>query len=175
MVARLTSERSKLFKAATVLSSAFGGGLLGVWAFSIGHGASTPGAIATNIVIGGLSALAASGCALAFFQGIDAHASAIKAASATDNLTGIASRRQFLIDLDRASSERKGKTTYFIDIELDRFKQLNEALGFRTGDQLIRDCASPHSGHPAGRRIVRPPWRMRIRCRDQRRGCAACS
>ena len=108
MVARLTSERSKLFKAATVLSSAFGGGLLGVWAFSIGHGATTPGAIATNFVIGGLSALAASGCALAFFQGIDAHASAIRAASATDTLTGIASRRQFLIDLDRASSERKG-------------------------------------------------------------------
>ena len=140
MPALLTSERSRLFKAATVLSSAFGGGLLGVWAFAMGHGAATPGAIASNIVIGGLSALAASGCALAFFQGIDAHASALKAASATDLLTGIASRRQFLINLDRMASERRGKTTYFIDLEIDRFKQLNEALGFRTGDNLIKEC-----------------------------------
>lgn len=142
MAARLTSERSKLFKAATVLSSAFGGGLLGVWAFSMGHGAATPGAIASNIVIGGLSALAASGCALAFFQGIDAHASALRAASATDTLTGIASRRQFLSDLDTISAERRGKTTYFIDIEIDRFKQLNEALGYRTGDNLIKECSN---------------------------------
>ncbi len=142
MVVRLTSERSNLFKAATILSSAFGGGLLGVWAFAMGHAANTPGALAGNIAIGGLSALAASGCALAFFQGIDAHASAMRTASATDSLTGIASRRQFLTDLDKTAIERKGKTTYFVDIEIDRFKQLNEAMGFRTGDHLIKDCAA---------------------------------
>jgi diguanylate cyclase (GGDEF)-like protein len=142
MVTLLTSERSNLFKAATVLSSAFGGGLLGVWAFSMGYGTETQGGLVSNLLIGGLSALAASGCAGAFFQGVDAHASALTAAAATDHLTGILSRRQFLIELERASLERKGQATYFIDIEINRFKQLNDALGFRTGDQLIRDCVT---------------------------------
>ncbi|MGB8818564.1 MAG: bifunctional diguanylate cyclase/phosphodiesterase [Rhizobiaceae bacterium] len=141
MAVRLTSERSKIFKAATVLSSAFGGGLLGFWAFAVGYGPHTAGTTVSGIVIGGLSALSASGCAMAFFQGMDAHATAVNEASATDALTGILSRRQFLLDLDQYAIERQGKATYFVDIELNRFKQLNEAMGFRTGDQLIRDCS----------------------------------
>ncbi len=135
--------RDRLFKATTVLASAFGGASLGIWAFAIGLGAEAgSNAIASNIIIGGLSALAASGCALAFFQGIDAHASALLTASATDTLTGIASRRQFLMDIDRVSLARQqtGNTTYFIDLELDRFKQINDALGYRTGDQLISEA-----------------------------------
>ena len=137
--------RDRLFKATTVLASAFGGASLGIWAFAIGLGSQAGSdVIATNIVIGGLSALAASGCALAFFQGIEAHASALLTASATDSLTGIPSRRQFLMDIDRVALARQqtGNTTYFIDLELDRFKQINDALGYRTGDRLISEAVS---------------------------------
>jgi diguanylate cyclase (GGDEF)-like protein len=140
MAIRLTSERGKVFKALTVMSSAFGGGMLGFWAFSVGYGPHTASTTVSGLVIGGLTALAASGCALAFFQGIDAHASAVNEAGATDALTGILSRRQFLLELEKVAAGRDGKPAYFVVIELNRFKQLNEAMGFRTGDRLIRDC-----------------------------------
>ncbi|MGL4488648.1 MAG: GGDEF domain-containing protein, partial [Rhizobiaceae bacterium] len=129
---------TKTFKGITVAAAAVGGGTLGLWAFSLsGAGAlsSAPGAL-----IGGLAALAASGCALAFFQGFDAHAMSIHVASETDRLTGLPARRPFLLSLDQKAIERQsGATnpTYFVNIEFDRFKQINDALGFRTGDRLI--------------------------------------
>ncbi len=144
MSKKISKERSGMFKAITIFTSAFGGGNLGIWAFAMGQtDHSSPGFLATNIIIGGLSALSASGCALAFFQGIESHASAILTASATDSLTGISSRRQLLLDMDKVAIERQstGNTTYFIDIELDRFKQINDALGYRTGDRLIKEAA----------------------------------
>ena len=140
MAIRLASDRGKVFKALTVMSSAFGGGMLGYWAFSIGYGPHSAGTMVSGMVIGGLTALAASGCALAFFQGMDAHASAVNEAAATDVLTGTLSRRQFLLKLEQFAAERDGRPGYFIDIELNRFKQLNEAMGFKTGDKLIHDC-----------------------------------
>jgi diguanylate cyclase (GGDEF)-like protein len=130
-------KNTKTFKGITVAAAAVGGGTLGLWAYSLsGAGAfnTTP-----SILIGGLAALAASGCALAFFQGFDAHAQSISAAAEIDGLTGLPARRPFLLSLDALALERQnaGKTTYFVDIEFDRFKQINDALGFRTGDRLI--------------------------------------
>ncbi len=128
---------TKTFKGITIAAAGMGGGTLGLWAYSLsGAGAltSAPGAL-----IGGLASLAAAGCALAFFQGFDAHALSIQVASETDRLTGLPARRPFLISLDQLAAEKQaeGKSTYFIDIEFDRFKQINDALGFRTGDRLI--------------------------------------
>lgn len=125
------------FKAITVAASAFGGGTLGLWAYSLAgfNAAST----VSGVIVGGLAALAASSCALAFFQGFDAHAVSMDLAAETDRLTGLPARRPFLMALDKLALDNQinGKTTYFVDIEFDRFKQMNDALGFRTGDKLI--------------------------------------
>jgi diguanylate cyclase (GGDEF)-like protein len=130
-------QNSKTFKGITIAAAAIGGGTLGLWAYSlagVGTLSSTPSAL-----IGGLAALAASGCALAFFQGFDAHALSVGIAAETDRLTGLPARRTFLASLGLLALSRQSanKTTYFIDIEFDRFKQINDALGFRTGDRLI--------------------------------------
>lgn len=131
------NKNTATFKAITVSASALGGGTLGLWAYSLAGLSAVsmvPGAL-----IGGLAALAASSCALSFFQGFDAHALSIDVAAETDKLTGLPARRPFLMALDKMALENQlnGKTTYFVDIEFDRFKQMNDALGFRTGDKLI--------------------------------------
>ena len=133
-------KHTSLFKALTIASSGFGGGALGLWAFSLansGQLVSGPG-----MLIAGLTSLAAAGCALAFFEGFEAHESSVQEANATDSLTGLPSRRTFLIETDRQAALRQAeqKTTYFIDIEFDRFKQINDALGYRTGDRLIGEA-----------------------------------
>jgi diguanylate cyclase (GGDEF)-like protein len=132
-----TQKNTKTFKAITVAASAFGGGSLGMWAYSLSGAGDV--VTAPSALIGGLVALAAAGCALAFFEGFDAHAHSISVAAETDRLTGLPARRPFLVSLDALALERQanGKTTYFVDIEFDRFKQINDALGFRTGDRLI--------------------------------------
>lgn len=138
------TKRSSLFKLTTILSSGIGGGILGFWAHTTGFGA-THGVenIAIATIITGLSALSAAGCALAFFSGIDAHASEVRVAAETDGLTGLISRNTFLVEMAKVADEAKKlkKTAYFLNVEIDRFKQLNDALGYRTGDQLVLTAA----------------------------------
>jgi diguanylate cyclase (GGDEF)-like protein len=139
------TKRSSLFKLTTILSSGIGGGILGFWAHTTGFGAAAHGVenIAIATIITGLSALSAAGCALAFFSGIDAHATEVRVAAETDVLTGLISRNTFLAEMARISDEAKRlkKTAYFLNVEIDRFKQLNDALGYRTGDQLVLTAA----------------------------------
>ncbi len=144
------TRRSSFFKAVTILSSGFGGGVLGLWAHTtgigIGHGVE---GIAAATIITGLSALSAAGCALAFFSGIDAHASEIRTAAETDGLTGLYSRSAFLVEVAKcgAAGKKGGKASYFLNVEIDRFKQLNDALGYRTGDQLVQTAAERIKEH----------------------------
>jgi diguanylate cyclase (GGDEF)-like protein len=65
-----------------------------------------------------------------------------------DRLTGLANRHRFMSELDRAVREAyvEGRMGAVLEFDLDRFKQINEALGPAIGDQVIRE---------AGRRIRR--------------------
>ena len=65
-----------------------------------------------------------------------------------DRLTGLANRHRFMSELDRAAREAyvEGRMGAVLEFDLDRFKQINEALGPATGDHVIRE---------AGRRIRR--------------------
>ncbi|HJY78944.1 MAG TPA: EAL domain-containing protein [Burkholderiales bacterium] len=65
-----------------------------------------------------------------------------------DRLTGLANRHRFMSELDRAVREAyaEGRMGAVLEFDLDRFKQINEALGPATGDHVIRE---------AGRRIRR--------------------
>ncbi|MDO8732951.1 MAG: bifunctional diguanylate cyclase/phosphodiesterase [Actinomycetota bacterium] len=60
-----------------------------------------------------------------------------------DQLTGLASRDALLAELGRAlsSSRRSGRATAVLMIGLDRFTEVNEALGRRVGDELLRAAA----------------------------------
>lgn len=64
-------------------------------------------------------------------------------AAATDHLSGLHNRRQFLeivaTALERQSTKRRLTTMLFID--MDRFKSINDSLGHGVGDQLLQAVA----------------------------------
>jgi diguanylate cyclase (GGDEF)-like protein/PAS domain S-box-containing protein len=60
-----------------------------------------------------------------------------------DDLTGLANRRRFLMEVDRKVShgERYGWRGAVLLLDLDNFKALNDALGHNAGDNLIKRAA----------------------------------
>ena len=60
-----------------------------------------------------------------------------------DDLTGLANRRRFLMEVDRKVShgERYGWRGAVPLLDLDNFKALNDALGHNAGDNLIKRAA----------------------------------
>ena len=60
-----------------------------------------------------------------------------------DPLTGLANRRLLLDRLEQCCSqaERRGTSGALLFIDLDRFKLLNDSLGHRVGDELLKEVA----------------------------------
>ncbi len=58
----------------------------------------------------------------------------------TDPLTGVLNRRAFMEEVERemVRSRREGKPCALLFIDLDGFKEVNDQLGHRAGDQLLR-------------------------------------
>lgn len=54
-----------------------------------------------------------------------------------DELTGLANRREFTEQLDRALQEHPGGGTTVLFLDLDRFKAVNDSLGHGAGDILL--------------------------------------
>ena len=63
--------------------------------------------------------------------------------AATDPLTGVANRRSFMDALERewARRERDGGASLVCVIDLDGFKQVNDAYGHTAGDEVLRRVA----------------------------------
>jgi diguanylate cyclase (GGDEF)-like protein/PAS domain S-box-containing protein len=61
-----------------------------------------------------------------------------------DGLTGLLNRRRFETELDRvlAEAERYGREGALLVVDLDGFKNVNDTLGHRAGDELISRLAS---------------------------------
>ena len=136
-------DRTPIFRLVTIASSGMGAFTLGLWGFQSGFGAGAGGdlsAEATGAALAALCALSAAFASLSFFAGIDELASFVFRETHFDKLTGLVSRSAMLGKVAGAGKVSTGTagTVYLLDIDIDRFKQINEALGYGQGDELIR-------------------------------------
>ncbi len=62
----------------------------------------------------------------------------------TDNLTGLYNRRNFEISLNTISklAKRNNEKGYLVLLDLDNFKNINDSLGYRYGDNLLVSVAN---------------------------------
>ena len=72
----------------------------------------------------------------------------LEEASLTDSLTGIANRRRFDESLDKEwrRSTREGTSVALLMIDIDHFKDYNDALGHLAGDNCLRQVAQALNG-----------------------------
>ena len=135
-------NRSRLFRFITIAASGLGSFVLGLWGLKLGFGDGLGGMSAQ--VIASLCALAAAAAAAAFFAGVDESASYVFNETQIDKLTGLNGRTAMIgkIAEAAAASIRTGEPSFLIDIDIDRFKQINDAIGYTQGDELISAFAA---------------------------------
>ena len=116
-------------------------------------------------VIASLCALAASLAAMSFFAGVDESADYVFNETHFDKLTGLLARPAMIGKIAEAASAtaRTGKPVFLIDIDIDRFKQINDAIGYSNGDDLIRAFTARLKASLAAGRRHRPHRRRRVR------------
>ncbi|MEJ6783485.1 putative bifunctional diguanylate cyclase/phosphodiesterase [Aminobacter sp. Piv2-1] len=142
MPAARNPSRSKLFRLVTIASSGLGAFVLSVWGMRYAWGSQVAGLPSETVaaVIAALCALAASIAAMSFFAGVDESADYVFNETNFDKLTGLLARTAMVGKIAEAASAtaRTGRPVFLIDVDIDRFKQINDAIGYCNGDALIR-------------------------------------
>ncbi len=142
MQAVLNPSRSPLFRLITIASSGLGSFILGLWGLQFGFGNSVAGLPAEVVggAIAALCALAACGSAISFFAGVDESVSYVVKETHFDKLTGLLTRQTMIAKIEQSAQRtiRTGEPIFLLDIDIARFKQINEQLGFSKGDELVR-------------------------------------
>ncbi|RWX68766.1 bifunctional diguanylate cyclase/phosphodiesterase [Mesorhizobium sp. M4B.F.Ca.ET.089.01.1.1] len=138
-------KRTPLFRLLTIASSGMGSFILGIWGLKFGFGDGLAGMPAETMagIIAALCALAAAGAALSFFAGVDESEQYVFNETNFDKLTGLLARPAMVGKIAEAASTtiRTGEPVFLIDIDIDRFKHINDAIGYSYGDELIRAFA----------------------------------
>lgn len=77
----------------------------------------------------------------------------VRKESLTDPLTGIANRKAFDTDMERAISQARetGEPMSLLMCDIDRFKNFNDTFGHQTGDQVLRLVAACLNENVKGR------------------------
>ncbi|MFM6829372.1 MAG: diguanylate cyclase [Novosphingobium sp.] len=88
-------------------------------------------------------ALTAVGALRRAFAREAAYRDELRLLAGTDELTGIANRRELISGLNReiAASKRSDRPLAFALIDIDRFKRVNDTYGHPAGDEVIRKVA----------------------------------
>lgn len=135
-------KRTPVFRLLTIASSGIGSFVLGIWGLKHGLGAEFAGISVDMMVaiMAALCALAASVAAMSFFAGVDESADFVFNETHFDKLTGLLARPAMVGKIAEAAcvTSRTGEPVFLIDIDIDRFKQINDAIGYSQGDELIR-------------------------------------
>ena len=66
----------------------------------------------------------------------------IRSDSNIDNLTGIGNRNSFFEYINKLNKESNKKNYAFVKIDLDRFREINNTLGYLEGDNALRNVAA---------------------------------
>ena len=131
----------------SIASSAFGGGMLGIWALKLSTSLASIEYLPVSTtagIIAGLSALSASGAALAFFSGIDENVDRTNKLAMIDPLTKLFSKSGILdlVEKQLSAQPKTDRRCFLFDVEIDRFKDFNDRHDVNDGDELIRQVGS---------------------------------
>lgn len=145
MSAVANPNRSRAFRLITIAASGGGSFLLGLWGLRFGFGDGLAGLSGPVVVavMAALCALAAALAALSFFAGVDESADFVFKETQLDKLTGLLARPAMIGCIAEAAQRtlRDATPIFLIDIDIDRFKQINDSIGYSKGDELIRAIA----------------------------------
>ena len=137
-----TPIRGPVFRLLTIAAAGIGSFVLGLWGLRYGMGDQVAGlpAEAIGAIIASLCALAAASSSLSFFAGVDESANYVFRETQVDKLTGLLGRAAMVGKVAEAAiaTSRSGTPVFLVDIDIDRFKQINDAIGYSQGDELIK-------------------------------------
>ncbi len=151
-------KRTPVFRLLTIASSGIGSFILGIWGLKLGLGSGFAGISADMMVaiMAALCALAASVAAMSFFAGVDESADFVFNETHFDKLTGLLARPAMVGKIAEAAcaTSRTGEPMFLIDIDIDRFKHVNDAIGYSQGDELIRAFTKRLQGCVPARALI---------------------
>lgn len=151
-------KRTPVFRLLTIASSGIGSFILGIWGLKLGLGSGFAGISADMMVaiMAALCALAASVAAMSFFAGVDESADFVFNETHFDKLTGLLARPAMVGKIAEAAcaTSRTGEPMFLIDIDIDRFKHINDAIGYSQGDELIRAFTKRLQGSVPARALI---------------------